>query len=283
LSDAVREARRQRRARWLQVNCALFSQGPGRPPYAPWGELGEAVEGWRAEGRFERAFFMQKPPGLRLRFSGDDLGLRLEPALIAWLEAAERRDVIRGFRFADYEPEVFRFGGPVGMDIAHDHFDGDSRVVMRYAALSQPDRGPVPADLFSIAVTSDLLARCVEDRAEAWDVWQRLARAAGGAPPVAGDDSVAEAVRDAMLLTPTFVGGLTPAVAALMEDARAANAHVAGRLRAAQAMGRLRVGVRAWLATVCIFHWSRLGLTTAEVVPMVAYMSRLLLPEEARS
>ena len=87
---------------WVQVNCAVFPQGPGRPPYVPWEELLAALQAWRADGRFACSFFMRKPPGLRLRFRGAELEACLEPTLVAWLEQAVLRNEIRSFHFARY-------------------------------------------------------------------------------------------------------------------------------------------------------------------------------------
>src|SRR5262245_36597466 len=71
---------------WSQVNCSLVSQGPGLSDYIPWAELKNVVDQWRAEGRFDYFFFMRKPPGLRLRFFGEDMTNNLNPKLVDWLE-----------------------------------------------------------------------------------------------------------------------------------------------------------------------------------------------------
>lgn len=252
------------------MHCALFPQGPTQPPYVPWADLQAALERWRAEGRFEQAWFLLKPPGLRLRFHGRSLDARLEPLLVAWLEAAEARNAIRGFRFAPYEPETARLGGPAGLRLAHDLFDRDSRVALRYAALAPADRAALPPDLFSLAVCHDLFAQCVGDAAELWDLWQRLAGALGGPAALSPADAAQQARVAALLLEGAAEDRLPPALAALLADARAHNAAVAARLHAATVARRLAVGPRAWLATVTLFHWNRLTLTTAELGPLVA-------------
>jgi len=43
------EAHTEGQRTWLQVNCAVFPQGPGLPPYMPWAELAASLEAWRAE------------------------------------------------------------------------------------------------------------------------------------------------------------------------------------------------------------------------------------------
>lgn len=265
--------------RWLQVNCALFPQRPGAPPFAPWADLAEALSGWRAEARFARFFFMRKPPGLRLRFQGRALDARLAPTLIAWLEEQERRNAIRGFRLALYEPERFRFGGVAGMRIAHDQFDRDSRAAIAYEALGEADRVELPRDIFSIVAANDLALRCVDDAAELWDIWQRLRAAVGGV----AQEQVAEAeltrARAALHGAPAFVAALSPQATALLHTAQAANAATAAALRAAYTAGGMTVGPRAWLAAAIVFHWNRLGLTTDELRPLTARMLRLLSPD----
>jgi protein-L-isoaspartate(D-aspartate) O-methyltransferase len=259
------------------VSCTLFPQGLDAPLYVPWAALRDTLERWRGEGRFARCFFMRKPPGLRLRFQGEHLGARLEPTLVAWLEEAERRNDVRGFRFGVYEPERFRFGGPAGMDVAHDYFDRDSRLTLRYETLADDERVALPPDLYSLIVSYDLIRRCVDDGAEIWDVWRRLRTAVGGNSPPVGEDTAAVARdRAAVGLALAYRSALPPAAQALLEEAQVHNAAIAARLHAASAAGRLSLGPRAWLAAACVFHWNRLGLSLPELRDMVARMLWLL-------
>jgi thiopeptide-type bacteriocin biosynthesis protein len=244
----------------------------------PWDALRALVEEGREQGRIERAFLMRKPPGLRLRFAGTALEERWLPPLVEWLEEMERRDAIRGFRFAVYEPEIYRFGGPAGMAIAHDHFDRDTRRVLQYETLADADRATLPRDLYSLVVTNDLFGRRAEDTAEMWDIWRRLEAVIGGASaPGAGVPDARQALRASLMLEPEFVAMLTPAAAELVSEAQADNVHVAARLRAEEVAGRLAVGPRSWLTSACVFHWNRLGLTTDALRPMVARMLDLLV------
>jgi thiopeptide-type bacteriocin biosynthesis protein len=274
-------AARARSRSWVQVNCTFFPQGPGRPPYVPWAELSSTLEEWRAEGRFARCFFMRKPPGLRLRFWGNDLQTRLDPTLVAYLEDAERRNAIRSFRFAVYEPEEFRFGGPTGMAVAHHLFDLETRTALRYEALAPADRTGLPRDQLSLALSNDLFRRCVDDAAELWDIWQRLWRALGepALPPVENATDL-EQVRGAMLLVPEFTQGLTAPAVDLLRAGCADNAQIAARLHAAEMTGRLRIGKRSWLSTACVFHWNRFGLNVEDAGQMVSRMLGLLDPHK---
>jgi thiopeptide-type bacteriocin biosynthesis protein len=262
---------------WIQVNCTLFELGRARTLYVPWTNLRDAMEGWRQEGRFSHAFFMRKPPGLRLRFYGPDLENTLEPALVNWLERAERRNDIRSFRFAPYEPEVFRFGGTAGMAIAHNHFDYDSRIILDYEAMLAADQNTLPREIFSFAIMNDLFRYFSEDTGELWDLWNRLSLDRGGISPAPRDADVTSA-RQALELQPHFLETLSPPAARLLEDTLKANATLAERLHAATVSGRLTIGVRSWLVSACVFHWNRIGLDPAAVSFLIGRALVLLDP-----
>ncbi len=264
--------RRQSVHDWVQVNCSLFAQAQFQSAYVPWTELAARLEIWRTEQRFDQFFFMRKPPGLRLRFHGPDPIATLEPDLVTWLEDAEQRNLIRSFRFATYEPEVFLFGGPTGMAIAHDQFNRDSRLVIRYEALLERGAIDLPRDRLSLALMHDLFARFAEDRSELWDIWRRIWHAQGcpELPEVAEIEVLA-------------LGNRSGEAASIGLEGLADNAHVASRLRAAQVAGRLSCGQRAWLAEICTFHWNRLGLSLQDRVPLIASMLQLLDPHRIDS
>jgi thiopeptide-type bacteriocin biosynthesis protein len=268
----------------VQIDCALFPQGPGIPWYVPWRDLLDAVEQWRRECLFRQFFFTRKLPGLRMRFLGDGLDERLGPELVRWLDEAERSNAIRGYRFAIYEPEQARFGGPSGIDIAHDAFDRDSRLAMRYETLAAQEQAEVPRDVFSLLLVNDLCGRAVEDSSELWDIWQRLNRALGRNPHESHAGPQIDVSRtEAALSTPdAFLQQLPAAAGQLVRDGWQENAHVIARLRAAQAANRLSIGPRAWLASVCLFHWNRLAIEPAVLDALTARMVSILAPLEQR-
>jgi thiopeptide-type bacteriocin biosynthesis protein len=265
---------------WLEVRCALFPRMDAPGQFVPWAALHDALEQWRAERRYESFFFVRKPPGLRLRFVGGDLGTQLEPVLLPWLTGAEARNDVRGFRFAVYEPEEARFGGPVGMAIAHDAFDRDSCDAMRYESMSDDRRGGVSRVDLSVAICGDLFLSCLGDRAEIWDVWQRLLRviernvpAATGKVPGRLDARPPHAAPD--------LADLSPELRALVEARLADNRSVAATIVAARDAGRLTVGLRSWLTAVAIFHWNRLFLSPSldELAAAVSAQCRVLEPD----
>ena len=265
---------------WLQVNLALFPQGPARPPYVPWAALASALDEWRAEGRFRLCFFMRKAPGLRLRFYGDHPAERLEPELLAWLALAERRNDIRSFHVTAYEPEAFLFGGPTGMALAHRQFDLDSRLALRYETLATEDRASLPPDAFSLVLMSDLFGRCVDDAGELWDVWKRLRAARDHLPLPSVRAEELDQARELMALAPPLLDSLPSPARDLLRDGRAGSERLAAQLRAASEAGRLTIGPRAWLMAVCIFHWNRLGLDADDQLRLIARMLCLLDPHQ---
>lgn len=266
---------------WLQFNCALFPDALGGTGYVPWADLLTTIEQWRAEDRFRRFFFVRKPPGLRLRFFGENLDERLLPPLVAWLDEAERLNAIRGYRTARYEPERARFGGPMGMDIAHDAFDRDSRHVMRYAGLSRDAQLALSRRAFSLLLANDLFGRRIADIAELWDIWQRLSRVVGDvrAERATTADDVALALV-AFSDVQAVLARVPADAATLLTDAWQDNAEIIARLHASEQTGGLRVGPRAWLASVCLFHWNRLAFERCDLGEIVGAMLRLFtLPE----
>jgi thiopeptide-type bacteriocin biosynthesis protein len=271
LSQSVADLKTDWKTDWLQVNCSVFAQGADGSTYTPWAALEAAVKDWQAEGRFDQFFFMRKPPGLRLRFRGSELVKRLEPVLVAWLEDAERRNLIRSFRFAIYEPETYLFGGPVGMDVAHDQFNRDSRLVLHYETLADSNSVELARDELTLQLMNDLFRHFADDQSELWDIWQRIWHG-HGCPPLAPSASD-RLERDRALLAGHLSSG-----SQLLEWGRADNKQIARRLHAAEVAGRLRCGPRAWLSLACTFHWNRLGLSFEARLPLLASMLQLLDP-----
>ena len=243
-----------REPEWMQVNVALFPGHRPGEPYIPWDSLAEAIERWREAERFELFHLTRKPPGLRLRFFGRALPTLLEPEMLPWLSDAERRNDIRSFRPGRYEPEEHRFGGELGMALAHRLFDADTAGVLEYERTQS--REQVVEDRFDVAfaMAHDLLGRVLADDAEIWDVWKRLAAAVDtGEPPDGSSLDAPPQIHSNMVEQ-------SAALEPLLQRAAAANDAVAGALRAAALSGALTVGLRAWLTAATTFQWNRWGL-----------------------
>jgi protein-L-isoaspartate(D-aspartate) O-methyltransferase len=248
---------------WIDARISLFPDAGGPTPFVPWQALGAEIDRWRAEKAFDRCFFVRKPPGLRVRFGGAGVRDALEPSLAGWLCEAERANEIRGFRFGIYEPEEYRFGGPAGTAVAHEHLDGAARVAL---AFERRPGGLTRAELAANSV-ADLLQRSLDDSAEAWDVVQRLGRSLEMLVPEPGSGAPDAGLRAAARSDPTFLTVLSVDGRALVEDTHAVNAITALALRNLANAGRLHVGTRAWLVALATFQLNVLGLALDPAAP----------------
>jgi thiopeptide-type bacteriocin biosynthesis protein len=266
---------------WLQVECELCPAPGGCPP-GPWQALSDALPRWRGEGRFQRFAFLRKSPGLRLRFSGPALDTELAPVLLGWLEQSSASGAIHGFRRSSYEPEVHRFGGPDGMAVADLLFDHDSELLVQQETLRAVGSGALaPRAEISLAIVSDLVSRCVDDGAEAWDVWMRLREALGTARE-GSPSAISERDRGAAALAPAWLEALPAQQRELMDRWTDAHTEVACALQAADGRGVLATGRRRWLASACVFHWNRAGLDVEGVRATLAILVELWRPPEHR-
>jgi len=246
----------------------VFPRADGNGAFVPWDELSDRLEGWREQRRFEQTFMLRKPPGLRLRFKTRYPATDLEPELVAWLLEMEQRSLIRSFRFATYEPEAFLFGGSVGMAIAHEHFDFDTRQVLELETRGHE----TPREVISAAVLNDLFLKFVEDRGELWDIWMRIWHA-HGTPDLPRVEPLA----------PGALGECSGPSQLVSHDASLSNARIASRLHAALLTRRLDCGPRAWLAHVATFHWNRWGLGPIARVRVLSAMLDELDPHRVKS
>jgi thiopeptide-type bacteriocin biosynthesis protein len=262
----------------MQFDVALFSRADAEEPFVPWAGLADEITKWRISERFDLFHFTRKPPGLRLRFAGGDLAARLEPYLLSWLASAERRNDIRSFRRIAYEPETYRFGGEVGMAIAHKLFDADSEIVLNYEQFdSAPGRTVRGHRVVALSITHDLLCRGLDDEAEVWDVWKRLESAIGA--------DFSSATSDDDTDTDQIVHGLLqdPDEAQLFRSSCQSNHAAAEMLRAAVRAGEMSVGSRSWLTAAAIFQWNRWGLPRDRISlsRVVTEVTRRLEPDQS--
>ncbi|MBK3573887.1 thiopeptide-type bacteriocin biosynthesis protein [Streptomyces sp. MBT65] len=165
-----------------------------------------------------------------------------------------------------YEPETTAFGGPIGMDIAHDMFHTDSVGVLDYLHRDNTDdRGRLDSKATSLLVISLLLRAAHQEWSEQGDVWARVE----AARPLPDDVPVERvtAMTGAMhrLLTIDAVPALAPG-GPLAPTAE----WIAGFERGGRALGhcgregQLTLGTRSILARHILFHWNRMGFTTRQ-------------------
>jgi thiopeptide-type bacteriocin biosynthesis protein len=251
---------------------AVPASQAGGEPAVPWRLLDETARELTDAGA-THVWYVRKT-GLRVRACGD------AEVMAAILRRRSQDGVGAGaiVRATEpvYEPEEARFGGPIGLALAHDLFHADTPLALREVQL---DPGCVPPrHRMALAVTlaTDLATRVVRDRAEVWDVWHRLdtlARGLGGATASYGEDELAE-----LLAEPEE--RLVPALGPLLAEGRALASTFAPRLRACALDGTMRVGVRTWLTAATLFAWNRrdLPLRPADLQTAIAAALRMTAP-----
>lgn len=237
---------------WRQLGVA-FARTTAKQR-ADFGEaLRRAVLRWQAKGVVRRFFFMNKPPGLRLRFETQALD-----AIEAWLL---RQPAVARVERSIYLAEAYQFGGAAGANVAHDFHAADSLAAL--AATYRDVRGTASAtmEILSLLVVSDLVSRMTDDSWEAWDVWKRMEIT--GRRANAGRDearAMAELVRPFVHRPDAVLRQLAAADRRLVTSAFETNERVAHAMRELAAGGELLFHVREILPFWIIFHWNRWGI-----------------------
>ncbi len=258
---------------WYQVRVEFPDWSTAEAAGAAW--LGPRLDRLQADGAVAGWWFLRKYPCWRLRLHGADT-----TAVDHVLDELTDTGAIVRWRPTVYEPETAAFGGPAGMDAAHDLFCADTHGVLYYARHDAPGLGR--RDL-SILLLSGLLRAAGLDVFECGDVFDKVARLrpAPADADAARIEQLAENVRVLLSIPhlPTselFTSGgpvehAAPWLAAF---------HTAGRwLGDAATQGRLERGVRAILTHVLIFHWNRLGLSAASQGILARAATTALLPQ----
>lgn len=113
---------------WAQVVVEFADRTT--PEHVAVGHLFPALAAAQADRVITRWWFLRKTPSWRLRYlpTGNHSAQHLAHVLDTLV--AEGR--ISGWSAGIYEPEVHAFGGPIGMDIAHELFHHDSRNIFDY-------------------------------------------------------------------------------------------------------------------------------------------------------
>lgn len=268
---------------WTELRWMPVLNGEPPVPRIPWKEITAAVSLWRAAGYFDRFFFMRKPPGLRLRFRTSSADF--QRALAEWLSELMQAEALLGCTWSIYEPEQYRFGGPEGMELAHEYWTCDSEVVLRYELLSSSQRGSIPRAGVWAMLVNDLLRRSLGDSSEIWDVWRRLVDAVG---QLQGDADTAverySSMARALFSIPNEIGLIfPPPMRAIFERMREVNARTATALLETTAKRTVTRGRRSWLAANALFQANRwaIGLEAREFIGVVEAMIRLLEPDHA--
>ncbi|MBW1597214.1 methyltransferase, FxLD system [Streptomyces sp. JJ38] len=194
----------------------------------------------------QRFHFLRKDSGLRLRTE------RPSAALLDRLVAEQQAT---GWVGGAYEPETEAFGGPEGMDVAHEVFCADSRSAL-------PETGAPGTRERAVMLLSAMIRKAGLDPFEAGDVWSQFAALRPPVAPPTGPalDRSVSAMRRLMNADAARRPDAEPGWAervAVFEDA-------GRRLRRLAADGRLIRGLRAVLAHHAIFAFNRAGVPVTE-------------------
>ncbi|QNT91819.1 O-methyltransferase [Streptomyces griseofuscus] len=202
-----------------------------------------------------RFHFLRKDAGVRLRTEQPATGL---------LDQLVADRVITGWTGGMYEPETHAFGGPEGMQVAHDVFCADSP-----AALAET--GTPGARERSVMLLSAMIREAGLDPFEAGDVYAQWAALRPPVTPPQGAalDGAVSAMRRLMnadaALRPNAEVGWGERVGAFEDAGR--------RLHRLAADGRLIRGIRGVIAHHAIFAFNRAGVP-AEVQAATAWLGR---------
>lgn len=217
-----------------------------------------------ANGAIASWWFIRKPPGLRLRYLPADRRARRHLDYLLDALAAEGR--ITGWTPGIYEPEVHAFGGPAGMDVAHELFHHDSRNILDYLAptLTAGTAEPGPREL-GVLLFSVLMRGAGLDWYEQGDVWARVADERPSSRTTAFSGRLKTAVHRLMTVDAGPTSGLVdsgPLTA--LADWTAAFERTGRQLADLNRRGVLERGLRGVIAHHMIFQWNRLGLPAAD-------------------
>ncbi|MFD7713858.1 methyltransferase, FxLD system [Streptomyces sp. NPDC059786] len=195
--------------------------------------------------------------GQRFHFLRKDAGLRLrtERPCAALLDRLVAEQQITGWIRGIYEPETEAFGGPEGMDVAHDVFCADS-----HAAL--PATGSPGTRERCVMLLSVMIREAGLDPFEAGDVWSQFAALRPSIDPPTGP-ALHRSVADMRRLV-NADAARRPDAEPGWTDRVAAFAAAGQRLRRLAADGRLIRGLRAVLAHHAVFACNRAGVPVAE-------------------
>ncbi|MCA1673221.1 MAG: thiopeptide-type bacteriocin biosynthesis protein, partial [Actinobacteria bacterium] len=118
-------------------------------------------------------WFIRKAPGLRLRIKSGGTHPALAAALDPLFEELTATGALAHWQHTLYEPEEAAFGGPPGMEIAHELFNTDSHHILSYLRHEQP---PIGRRELSVLLCTTLFRAADQEWFECGDIWHRVAR-----------------------------------------------------------------------------------------------------------
>ncbi|MDX3777506.1 thiopeptide-type bacteriocin biosynthesis protein [Streptomyces sp. NPDC008313] len=215
-------------------------------------------------------WFIRKRPCWRLRAlpgprpGPDDLSRQIRELL----DTAVSGGGVEHWWPSPYEPETSAFGGPFGMDIAHDLFHTDSLGVLDYLYSTGKDGdggGLLDAKATSLLLISLFLRAAGQEWSEQGDIWARVEVAR----PLPVDIPLDRVTAMTPVLHRLLTIDATPFLTAKGPLAPVANwftgmEHGGRVLGHAGREGQLSLGTRGVLARHILFHWNRMGFTARQ-------------------
>ncbi len=249
-------------------------------------EVGSVARTLLIDSLAENFFFMNKPPGMRLRFqtapgcSSHDLASILDREVTRWHE----QGLIDYIEPGVYEPESQLFGGPRSMSFVHALFTIDSLIWLDYRACSTVwDEGISPAWLVSLAVLRTVFAGLNITGWEDLGVWSHV-RHLGGRRLGADQMSlptyaeVAGKILDLWSRRSGISNGLDAAAKAIVTGHERALFTAASWWRSGYfCQPGASLGPRAAAAFYVIFHWNRAALSHTEQALLAESLSERVL------
>ncbi|MGH3975343.1 MAG: methyltransferase, FxLD system, partial [Pseudonocardiaceae bacterium] len=204
---------------------------------------------------------------------GDTWRVRLRPATPAFIDqittTLTRHEAVRTWSQTIYEPETHAFGGPAGMDIAHDLFHTDSRHLLDHLAHADHDHRRELA----VILATHLLRAAGQDRYEQGDCWTRLAThrtpASGLVEPSPSTITAVHRLITATTDTASSPLRTVPTWVDVFE-------HAGRRLADLAAPGTLTRGLRGVLTQHLLFLFNRHGITAHDQYMLAAAASRII-------
>ena len=248
---------------WTQINIAS-------PTSTPLDDIAEVLNGLERDGAHLGWWFMNKPPGWRVRLLDAD-----RSALACGLETLRAGAVVSEWSWSIYEPETTAFGGGAAATFVHHLFCADTRGILSHLA-TPGGLGVREASILALAA----MARGA--RLDMFETGDMFAKIGSLRPPVPADRAdevrhLADVLRPHLLAHPD-PAALSPVAGDHLEAWLAAFHTTGSQLADLAATGRLHRGLRSVLAQIVIFHWNRLSLSVGTQTALSAAAVHALLP-----
>lgn len=198
-------------------------------------------------------------PAVRLRvFVSNESSSEVEAAIKSRLSKLHH-----DFTMPCYEPEILLFGGPHGMQAAHEFLCADSAFLASWAETDSSPTGSLIPEGLSLALIMRVLQAANFDLFERWDVFDRVAqKRAFGQHDDKRFQRYAELVRKIIAAGPDQVFELYASTKSRLLTDHVAFLDKFGRTMSSLYInGLLECGLREFFVPIILFHWNRLLLS----------------------